>query len=492
MVMASLTWGAVASAQTASDKATARQMATEGIQSYKQGKHAEALDLLQRAEQLYDAPVHLIYIARVQAALGKLVEASETYRRLARTDLAAGAPQAFKDAVTDAQKELQLLEPKIPSLRIDVGPPNTKGLQLKLDGEILSSVVVGINRPTNPGKHTVEAAAADFDAATATVDLLSGGKQSVTLQLRPRPGAPAPALASSAIGAAAGPISTPAVGQPIPTAGASVPPPAVDKPAKPFDVPPQIVIGARLSLAMPGGKIRLGGADTTSIGINGVDVSGNPNTDASLSNRFSGGIGFEVSAGYRVSLGAKFALMPAVAVESNWFNKGAYYALPITDIIQDYIHGPSDTLSTVLQVIPRETSVLLGGIVEYPRADHSWSPSYYAELFAVVYQQLKATSTVATGSDTPCKISDTYTGSGLKIGAGVFLPATKFLRMAVGLGVTAVEATSRVYWDTCQRRDPTTRQVTTGKPSTNVDISGDKRIHTIAALTLGGDFLIGL
>src|SRR5664280_675076 len=76
VVMASLTWGAVTSAQTASDKATARQMATEGIQSYKQGKYAEALDLLQRAEQLYDAPVHLIYIARVQAALGKLVELS--------------------------------------------------------------------------------------------------------------------------------------------------------------------------------------------------------------------------------------------------------------------------------------------------------------------------------------------------------------------------------------------------------------------------------
>src|SRR5512147_167297 len=109
-------------AQTAADKATARQLATQGIQSYQQGKNAEALELLQKAEQLYDAPVHLIYIARAQAALGKLVEASETYRRLIRLDLPAGAPQAFKDAVADAQKELPQLEPRIPSLRIDVVP----------------------------------------------------------------------------------------------------------------------------------------------------------------------------------------------------------------------------------------------------------------------------------------------------------------------------------------------------------------------------------
>ena len=187
-----VTAGTAAWGQTASDKATARQLATQGIQSYQQGKHAEALDLLQRAEQLYDAPVHLVYIARTQAALGKLVEASETYRRLVRTDLAAGAPQAFKDAVSDAQRELLQLEPKIPSLRIDVNPSDIKGLQLRVDGEVVSSVVIGINRPTNPGKHTIEAAAANYDTAMASVELAPSSKQAITLQMRARPGTPAP------------------------------------------------------------------------------------------------------------------------------------------------------------------------------------------------------------------------------------------------------------------------------------------------------------
>ena len=262
--LVSITASVVALGQSAADKATARQLATQGIQDYQQGKHAEALDLLQRAEQLYDAPVHLIYIARTQAALGKLIEASETYRRLVRTDLAAGAPQAFKDAVTDAHKELQQLEPKIPSLRIEVNPTDAKGLQLKIDGEVLSSAVIGINRPTNPGRHSVDAIAADFGAASATVDLASGAKQTVTLQLRPRPGAPAAASAAiQGTPPVAPPAATPSNQLPQPVAPGT-PTAVADQQAKPFDNPPQILLGIRGAAVLPGGKLRLGGTDTAS------------------------------------------------------------------------------------------------------------------------------------------------------------------------------------------------------------------------------------
>jgi Flp pilus assembly protein TadD len=69
-----------AQAQSAADKATARQLATQGIKLYGEGKYAQALDLLQRAQTLYDAPVHLLYIARCQHRVGQLVESAETYR----------------------------------------------------------------------------------------------------------------------------------------------------------------------------------------------------------------------------------------------------------------------------------------------------------------------------------------------------------------------------------------------------------------------------
>ena len=70
--------GVPASAQSAADKATARQLAVHGIKLYGDGKYSEALDKLQRAQTLYDAPVHLLYIARCQHKLGMLVESAES------------------------------------------------------------------------------------------------------------------------------------------------------------------------------------------------------------------------------------------------------------------------------------------------------------------------------------------------------------------------------------------------------------------------------
>jgi hypothetical protein len=476
VVVLGITTSAVAMGQPAADKATARQLATQGIQYYQQGKHADALDLLQRAEQLYDAPVHLIYIARTQAALGKLVEASETYRRLVRTDLAAGAPQAFKDAVADAQKELQQLEPKIPSLRIEVTPTDAKGLQLKLDGEVVSSVVIGINRPTNPGKHSVEAAAADFDSATASVELVAGGKQTVTLQMHPRPGAPAPVVAGAQAGTSSA-IQPAAVGTPG-AAGTARPITPVDQPATPFDGPPQIVIGARLLAASPGGKLPLGGSDA-------VSVNGSNNTEDEMKNRFGTGVGVLLSAGYRLPIGQQFALTPALAYEGYWFDKGPYYAQKVDSIIQNYAYANSGGTSSVLQVTPTARSVLLGGTIEFPRAQHSWAPVFYGELFAIVYHQLKTTGTVTTGNNT-CQLSDTYTGSGIKVGGGLLLPASKIVRFAAGFGITAASASSRLYWDTCQR-------VTgNGIASTSIDVSGASKLHTLIGLNIGGDFMIGL
>ena len=476
---ASTAWG-----QSAADKATARQLATQGIQFYQQGKHAEALDLLQRAEQLYDAPVHLIYIARTQAALGKLVEASETYRRLVRTDLPAGAPQAFKDAVSDAQKELQQLEPKVPSLRIDVSPADIKGLQLKIDGEILSSVVIGINRPTNPGKHTVEAAAANYDTATASVELSASGKQTVTLQMRPRPGAPAPV----AVGAGGAPTQSPVVETGGTTAAGGpkgLQPVPVEPTAVPFDKPPQIVLGIRFTGVVPGGKLRLGGADPTSVAINGAN-----NEEANLHDRFGSGIGLWLSAGYRFPLGKQLALTPAVAYEGSWFDKGPYYAQTVENVIQNYAYGKLGGTSSVLQITPTARSVLLGASIEFPRAQHTWAPTFYGEFYIIPYHELKTTGTITTGSNN-CQLSDSYTGVGAKVGGGVLLPASKILRLGGGLGIMVASSSNRVYWDTCARGTP--NDITSvGIASTNLDLSTGSKLHTIVGLNLGGDFMIGL
>src|SRR5688572_19890431 len=105
-------------AQSASDKATARKLATVGIKLYQEQKFEEALDKLRRAQELYDAPVHVLYMARCQVKLGKLVEGAESYRRLVRTELEPNAPDVFQTAITDGEKELAEVEPRVPFLTI--------------------------------------------------------------------------------------------------------------------------------------------------------------------------------------------------------------------------------------------------------------------------------------------------------------------------------------------------------------------------------------
>ena len=193
-------------------------------------------------------------------------------------------------------------------------------------------------------------------------------------------------------------------------------------------------------------------------------------------------------AGYRLPIGNQLALTPALAIDAYWFNKGAYYALPIGQIIQDYYAKGESGLSSVLQVTPTARSVLLGATIEFPRAEHSWLPTYYAELFLIVYHELNATGTVTTGSNT-CNFSDKYTGSGVRLGAGVLLSATKFFRMSAGIGISVASASSRTYSDTCAR---TTAGNSSGIASATIDTSTDHQLHTITGLNLGGDFLIGL
>jgi hypothetical protein len=277
-------------AQSAADKATARQLATQGIQYYQQGKNAEALDLLQKAEQLYDAPIHLVYIARAQAALGKLVEASETYRRLVRIDLPAGAPQAFRDAVSDGHKELPQLEPRIPSLRIDVSPSEAEGLKLKIDGEQLSSVVIGINRPTNPGRHFVEVSAIGYESASSSVELALGGKQTVSLRMKRKPGVALSVGASEAGAPTGGSVAAgndSSSDSSAHTGSAGKEPGTAKSPnGLPFDRGSQIIVGAQGVLASPGGTLSLGGLDAQSVALNGIGADSQAITSASTKQRF--------------------------------------------------------------------------------------------------------------------------------------------------------------------------------------------------------------
>lgn len=176
--------------QSAADKATARNLATAGIKLYQQQKYEEALDKLERAQEMYDAPVHLLYMARCYVKLGKLVEGAEAYRKLVRTELDASSPEVFQTAVTDGEKELAEVEPRIPTLTINVEPSSVPGLRIVVDGEPVSAAVVGVERPVNPGERVVVAEAPGYLSAETSANLQEGQGQQVSLTLEVDPNAP--------------------------------------------------------------------------------------------------------------------------------------------------------------------------------------------------------------------------------------------------------------------------------------------------------------
>lgn len=208
------------------DKATARDLAIEGYKALQSKDYAAAVDRFTRADALYHAPTVILGLARAHVGLGKLVSAQELYSRIAHESLPSNASATMKKAVVDAEKELDALVRRIPSVVINV--KGNDAPRVTLDGIEVRAAALGVKRPVDPGKHVVAASAAGFVTSEVTVNLAEGKSESVTLELKPRQAEPPPPVVAVA------PAATPAVPTVAP------PPPAPVRPHQPEPVPNQI------------------------------------------------------------------------------------------------------------------------------------------------------------------------------------------------------------------------------------------------------------
>jgi hypothetical protein len=214
LVAASLMLSAGASLAQPSDenKAAARALATQGAEALKNGRFAEALDLVSRAEAIVHAPTHLLMIARAQTGSGKLVAAQETYLKLTREELSATAPAAFKNAQATGREELVAIEPRIASLRVVVEGAAQKKATVKLDEVIVPAALLGVFRPIDPGHHVVAVYPVGGSPVKTPLDLRDGEKREIKLAV---PEGPPPA------GVPVSPVDNPDAGKPPPDTGGS-------------------------------------------------------------------------------------------------------------------------------------------------------------------------------------------------------------------------------------------------------------------------------
>src|SRR4051812_25224189 len=190
-------------AQSDEQRAGARTLATEGAQAFNEGRFKDAVDLFTKAESLMHAPPHLLFMARAHSKLGQFVRAREAYLKIVKEQLAPGAPQAFRDAQAAAEEERKQVEPHIGKLTVKVeGADAAKDLAVTIDGQPVSTVLLGVPQPMDPGEHLVAATATGFKAAPAKVALKDAGQGAVTLKLEVDASAPPPVAAPATPGVA--------------------------------------------------------------------------------------------------------------------------------------------------------------------------------------------------------------------------------------------------------------------------------------------------
>jgi hypothetical protein len=216
--------GSEAAAQSDENRSGARAAATAGGNAFQEHKWAEAIDMFTRAESLVHSPVHLLYTARAHEKLGQLVRAREAYIKITNEDLPKNAPEPYRAAKKDAERELAALDPRVPSVTITLkGPaPSQPGAAVTMDGQPVPAALVGVPRPVDPGEHRFEASAEGYAAQPVVVRVAEGRSEAALLELVPT-GAPIP-LATPVAGAAVAPVAQPPGEAPPPAA-----PPGADK-----------------------------------------------------------------------------------------------------------------------------------------------------------------------------------------------------------------------------------------------------------------------
>jgi hypothetical protein len=174
-----------ARAESEADRATARELAAEGNDALKKKSYETAEDRFRRADALVHAPTLVVDHARALVGLGRLAEAYQRYQLVLKEGASADAPRAWKQAVKDAEREVQPLAAKIAWLTLSVKTPGD--VHVWMDGSEVSPEELGSRHAVDPGTRAVTARAPGFLPKEISLTLAAGGETALEIELDPAP-----------------------------------------------------------------------------------------------------------------------------------------------------------------------------------------------------------------------------------------------------------------------------------------------------------------
>ena len=174
----------LAHAEDAEMRSAARDLATQGAQAFEAGQFAQASDFFRRAHELVPAPSIALLQARSLSKLGNLVEAIDVYEQTARLKLAGDAPEAYSEAVQTAHIEVEEVRRRVSRLKLTLqGVAKGEALQVTIDEKPMPAVLLGVERPINPGAHHIAVTVDGQARAARDFTVVEAGSELVVLDV---------------------------------------------------------------------------------------------------------------------------------------------------------------------------------------------------------------------------------------------------------------------------------------------------------------------
>ncbi|HLM71798.1 MAG TPA: hypothetical protein VK459_03880 [Polyangiaceae bacterium] len=216
------------------NQAEAKERFNEGKAAATEGRHADAIKLFKRSDELDPKPETKFEMAKSLIGDKKLIEASKLLNEILNATPAP--PWSVKNP---GQKLLTEVEQKIPWIQIKIIGPDQSLTSTTIDGK---EVDAESEIPWNPGEYQVAADADGYKPAEETVTLAEGAHEVVELTLE-RIGGPRPKKAPPTPTATAAPTTEPDAVTKPPTSGSG----GGDLTSGPFFIP--MVVGGGLGVA---------------------------------------------------------------------------------------------------------------------------------------------------------------------------------------------------------------------------------------------------
>ncbi len=165
----------VVQAQDPHAQAAARALFHEGLEHADAEDWAQAAESFERAQALRPAAAIALNLGIAQAHLGRLVEATESYRWVLRAE--DGARFHAR-----AQQRLEALLPRLGELVVELEGPR-EGVTLWVDEREVSLAMVGVASPIDPGGHHVAVQRDGQVVAESHEEIDEGGARLVRLTI---------------------------------------------------------------------------------------------------------------------------------------------------------------------------------------------------------------------------------------------------------------------------------------------------------------------